>query len=176
MSQAGKVSRAAMEGDDQLREAMREAIGTLGISIKELSEASGLSMSAIYKLLSGKREPNLRSLRAIVKGIGEIEGLGDRDFVAIIASRRVIDLINISSIDVGGKTIRIREYPSESVEEAILAAVEAQRDGAKALICAPVIARTVEELVNIPTVAIEHSEEGVMRAITTACGKLASRR
>jgi len=173
MSVAREVEEAAMEGDEALRKSLVEGIRTLGISIKELSAASDLPASTLYKLLSGKRDPNLKTLRAIVGGLQKVEGF-DRAlaFVAVVASRRVLSLIKTSSLDVNGKRIPIREYPASSVEDAILATVAAEKDGARALICAPIIAKTVERLVSIPTVAIEHSEEGIMRGIATACGKI----
>ena len=172
MSIAERVADAAMESDEQLRGAINDGVKTLGVSVKGLSEVCGLSISTIYKLLSGEREPNLRTLRA--KEAQHHRGEARHHAViAIVASRPVLDLIKTPSIDVDNKKIPIKEYAAASVEEAILAAVAADRDGAKALICAPIVAKTVEGLVAIPTVAIQHSEEGLMSAIVAACGKVA---
>jgi predicted transcriptional regulator len=38
---------------------------------------------------------------------------------------------------IGGRLVTIREYSATSMEEAIISAVNAERDGAKALVCAP---------------------------------------
>ena len=40
------------------------------------------------------------------------------------------------------------------MEEAIIAAVNAERDGAKALVCAPIVSPTVEKILNIPVTTI----------------------
>jgi len=40
------------------------------------------------------------------------------------------------------------------MEEAIIAAIKAERDGAKALVCAPIVSTTVEKVLRIPVVSI----------------------
>jgi predicted transcriptional regulator len=40
------------------------------------------------------------------------------------------------------------------MEEAIIAAIKAERDGAKALVCAPIVSPTVEKILRIPVATI----------------------
>ncbi|MFA7186049.1 MAG: hypothetical protein WC082_14205, partial [Victivallales bacterium] len=47
-------------------------------------------------------------------------------------------------------TVILREYPVNTVEDAIIAAVRAERDGALAVVCAPIVAPTVEKILTIP--------------------------
>ena len=160
-----------MKSDDALRSVLNEGIRSLGISVKQLAKASDLSLSTMYKLLSGKREPNLRTVRAMIRGLKQVEGI-DRPFVAIVASREVLSMIRTASVGFEGKSIAIKEYPVVSVEDAIISAIEAQEDGAGVLVCAPIIAQTAKRLLTIPTVTIQHSEEGLMKAIRIAVGKM----
>ena len=54
------------------------------------------------------------------------------------------------SVDMDGLTVNIREYPVSTVEDAIIAAVRAERDGALAVVCAPIVAPTIEKILSIP--------------------------
>ena len=51
---------------------------------------------------------------------------------------------------VNGHEISVHEYPVATLEDAIIAAVRAERDGALGLICAPIVAPTVEKILSIP--------------------------
>ena len=54
------------------------------------------------------------------------------------------------SVDHDGIKVSVREYPVTTVEDAIIAAVRAERDGAMGVVCAPVVAPTVEKILSIP--------------------------
>ena len=51
-----------------------------------------------------------------------------------------------------------------TVEDAIIAAVRAERDGALAIICAPIVAPTVEKIVSIPVSTVVPTNS-IMRAV-----------
>jgi len=132
---------------ESLKKFIREE---LGISVREFSEMSGIPESTLYKLISGEREPTLRTLREIFRAIKrDVE-----PFIAIIASRSVLNEITESYVNFEGKRVKIKEYPANSFEEAIVSAVRAERDGAVALICAPIVSPTIEKIVSIPIVTI----------------------
>ena len=76
--------RAAFQSDENLREALKEVLGELGLSAREFSKASDIPQSTLYKILSGHREPNITTLRQIVKTIRQLEG-SEGNFIAIIA-------------------------------------------------------------------------------------------
>ena len=121
----------------------------LGMSLNEFCQVSGISQSTLYKVMEGDREPNLRTVRQIVKALRILETSEDARFIAIIADSRVLENIP-KTIMVGGSEIKVHEYPVSTLEDAIIAAVRAERDGALGLVCAPIVAPTVEKILSIP--------------------------
>ena len=57
----------------------------------------------------------------------------------------------------GEKSLKVKEYPAQTMEDAIIAAVMAERDGALAVVCAPIIAPTIEKLLAIPVSIVSTS-------------------
>lgn len=121
----------------------------LDMSLSEFCDISGLSHSTMYKVLEEKREPNLRTVRKTVKALRELTNPAGELFIAIIASNVSMDVLP-ETAEMNGKTIVLREYPVNTVEDAIIAAVRAERDGALAVVCAPIVAPTVEKILKIP--------------------------
>ncbi|NTV00014.1 MAG: transcriptional regulator, partial [Methanoregulaceae archaeon] len=72
--------------------------------------------------------------------------------------------------EVDGRRIRVREYPVHTMEDAIVAAVRAEREGASAIVCAPIVSSIIEQLVHIPVATII-PRESVQRAIELAARK-----
>ena len=163
-----KLLKGFISGDDGFRNALESVIRSeLGMNVLAFCRKTGLSQSTIYKLLSEKREPNMRTVRAIFRAIREIEAESECEFIGIIAARPVIEKIVERRITLDGEKIVVREYSASTVEDAIVAAVNAERDGAGAIVCAPIIGTTVEKIVRIPVVTIM-PETSVVRAIKTA--------
>jgi len=54
------------------------------------------------------------------------------------------------TVEVNGMRIKVHEYPVLTLEDAIIAAVRAERDGALGVVCAPIVAPTVEKILSIP--------------------------
>ena len=121
----------------------------LKMSLSEFCSISGISQSTMYKILEESREPNLRTIRQIIRALNIITKSDDEKFVAVIASSTFMESLP-KTMDVDGRTIRIKEYPISTVEDAIIAAVRAERDGALAIVCAPIIALTVKKILRIP--------------------------
>jgi len=145
----------------------------LGISIGEFSEKSGIPASTLYKILSGERDPNLRTFRRIMNTIREIESgyaKKKKKFIAIVCSRGCLDVLEKTTVNTGKDTFDIKEYSVASIEEAIIGAIKAERDGASALVCAPIVSSTVEKVVNIPVATIRPSSS-VARAVELAAKK-----
>lgn len=135
----------------------------LDMSLSEFCEVAGLSPSTMYKVLEEKREPNIRTIRKVVKALRELTSpIGDH-FIAIIASNVSMDMLP-ETVNVSGKAVPIREYPVNTVEDAIIAAVRAERDGALAVICAPIVAPTIEKILTIPVSRVIPTVS-IMRAI-----------
>ncbi len=171
MTVASELIDSILESDDAFRETLRKILKTdLGMSIPEFSKNSGISQSTIYKILSEDREPNLRTVRQIIIAIRKIEGLKNEPFVAVIVARSVLNKIEERRTKIGGKLITIREYPANSMEETIISAIKAERDGAVAVVCAPIVSTTIEKILRIPVATIM-PKESMTEAIKLAAKK-----
>ncbi|OPY53181.1 MAG: helix-turn-helix protein [Methanosaeta sp. PtaU1.Bin060] len=170
MLHAERVMRAAFQSDENLRETLRDVLDELGQSARDFSKASGIPQSTLYKILSGHREPNITTMRQIVKTLRAQEGF-EGNFIAIIAARPVLDTISEKKMKIGDRLLTLREYSATTIEEAIIAAIRAERDGAAALVCAPIVSPTVEKLLSIPVATII-PKDSVLRAIEIAARKI----
>ena len=122
----------------------------LGMSLNEFCQLSGISQSTMYKILEDKREPNLRTVRQVIKALKILMEADDSHFIAVIASTTVVENLPRTIEMEGGVVINVREYPVSTVEDAIIAAVRAERDGALGVVCAPTVAPTIEKILAIP--------------------------
>ncbi len=171
MTVASELIDSILESDGAFRETLKRILKTdLGMSIPEFSKTSGISQSTIYKIISENREPNLRTLRQIIAAIRKIEGLQMESFIAVIVARSVLNRIEERKMKIGGKETPIREYPANSMEETIIASIKAERDGAVAVVCAPIVSSTVDKILRIPVVTIM-PKDSVIEAIKLAAKK-----
>jgi predicted transcriptional regulator len=172
MTIADDVVAAAFLSDEEFRRTLEKVIKKdLGLSITEFGERSNISPSTLYKILNGDRDPNLGTLRDVVEAIRNIEGLSREKFIAVIAARPVLDRISEREMMVDGKRIVVREYSAMTMEDAIVAAIKAERDGAQALVCAPIVSYTLEKIIRIPVATIQPSNS-VLAAIENASKKV----
>ncbi|HEY3422644.1 MAG TPA: helix-turn-helix domain-containing protein [Methanocellaceae archaeon] len=172
MTIADDVVEAAFQSDEDFRRTLERVIKKdLGLSITDFGERSGISPSTLYKILNGDRDPNLGTLRDVVEAIRTIEGLSREKFIAVIAARPVLDRISEREMTVAGRRVIVREYSAMSLEDAIVASIKAERDGAQALVCAPIVSYTVEKIVRIPVATIMPTNS-VIAAIETASKKI----
>ena len=121
----------------------------LHMSLNEFCRATGISQSTLYKVMEGGREPNLRTVREVIKALKILNTAEENRFIAIIAASTALESIP-ESVTVSGQNIKVHEYPVATLEDAIIAAVRAERDGALGLVCAPIVAPTVEKILSIP--------------------------
>ena len=136
------------EGGFQI--AMRNILDEeLKMSLNEFCHATGHSQSTMYKVMECGREPNLRTARQVIKALRILNKPEDSRFIAIIAASTALENVP-KSVIVNGHEISVHEYPVATLEDAIIAAVRAERDGALGLICAPIVAPTVEKILSIP--------------------------
>ena len=155
-----------------LSEVLRRAIKRLGIPVSDFSQKAGIPASTLYKILSGEREPNLRTFCKIVSTLRALESSpARRKFIAVIGSRGILDNIERKEIKCGEETLEIREYAVTTIEEAMIAAIKAEREGASALVCAPILSPTVEKIVRLPVATIK-PRGSVIRAIELAAKKI----
>ncbi|MFA6225938.1 MAG: hypothetical protein WC620_07155 [Methanoregula sp.] len=72
--------------------------------------------------------------------------------------------------DIEGHRMRVREYPVHTMEDAIVAAVRAERESAIAIVCAPIVSSVIEQIVRVPVATII-PKESVQAAIELAAKK-----
>ncbi len=128
-----------------------------GIHPHEFAKRAGIPQSTLYKVLRG-HNPRYETLVKIMSALYE-----RKRFVALIAARYVVEGMTFDE--------RVRVYPATTLEDAIVAAVRAEKDGAGAIICAPIISGLVEKLVDIPVITIK-PEKSVERSVKTALERL----
>lgn len=121
----------------------------LDMTVNEFCRLSGISQSTMYKILEEKREPNLRTVRAIFRSVKSMMDAPEDHFIAVIASHQVLQNLN-ERAEVAGRSVLLKEYPVATVEDAIIAAVRAEREGALAVVCAPIVTPTIERILTIP--------------------------
>ncbi len=119
------------------------------MSLNEFCQVSGISQSTIYKILEESREPNLRTVRQIIKALERMNHKDEDKFIAVIASPQFMEgLPQTMDTPENGK-VALREYAVSTVEDAIIAAVRAEREGSLGVICAPIVASTIEKILTI---------------------------
>jgi len=166
-----RLMRAALTSDEVFVLALDDLLRKdLRMSIRELSEASGIAQSSLYKILHGRRSPNLSTLRAIIRAMRQFYRAGEGEFIGLIVPRPVREPIKEGTAEVDAKRVKVREYPVHTMEDAIVAAVRAEREGAVAIVCAPIVSSVIEQLVHIPVATII-PKESVQRAIELAARK-----
>jgi len=171
MDRIRKLVRAAMDSDQKLRTDLAEVLEDLGMTVQDLSKKAGISPSTLYKMMNEERSPSLEVMRKIIRAIREVEGLKVGNFIALIATRRVLDEAVVErSVQIGSEVARVREYPAATVEDAIVAAIKAERDGAVAVVCAPIVSPTIEKILDIPIATIV-PKDSVNEAIKLAAMK-----
>lgn len=121
----------------------------LQMTINEFCKTTGISQSTMYKIVEEQREPNLRTARAIVRAVKILTANTEGMFIAVIASHQVLQTLPDSTV-VDGRVVKLQEYPVSTVEDAIISALHAERDGALGVICAPIVAPTIERILSIP--------------------------
>ena len=170
MDRTRNILSAAVESDAKFRGTLSGVLEGLGWTIQDLAKKSGVSPSTLYKITNEQRSPSIEVLRKILKAIREAEGLTAGSFIALIVTRRVLDEVVERSVQIGDETVKIREYPASTVEDAIVSAIRAERDGAVAVVCAPIVSPTIERILDIPIATI------VPRDSVTEAIKLAARK
>jgi predicted transcriptional regulator len=86
-------------------------------------------------------------------------------FIAVIAAKFLLDEIEGQQIRIKDKTYRIRVYTANSIEECIIAAVMAEKDGAAGIVCAPILASMIEKIVDVPVAIMKPKAATVLDAM-----------
>ncbi len=128
-----------------------------GISVSEFARKAGIPHSTLYKILKGEK-PRYDTLSKIFAALHDHE-----KFVAVIAARYVLEEMKFGS--------SVKVYSATTLEDAIVAAVRAEKDGAAAIVCAPILSSVVERMVDVPVITIKPSDS-LRKAVELAIKKI----
>jgi predicted transcriptional regulator len=124
------------------------------MSISSFADYSHIPKSTLYKIFDGNREPTLKAVRDILKALKRLEDVTDQPFIAVIAARSVLSMYSHNTVKINSKEYPIREYSAVTMDDAIISAVNAERSGALAIVCAPIVSPSVDRLVKIPVITM----------------------
>jgi predicted transcriptional regulator len=151
-------SKKVFEAD--FRTALEEELARRNMTIKELADQAGIPVATLYKLTSGEGDVRLSTVKKIVQVIEpKIPA-----FIAVIAAKFLLDEIEGQETTIRGKSYHLRGYTANSIEECIIAAVTAEKDGAAGIICAPILASMIEKIVDVPVAIMKPKAATVMHA------------
>jgi len=150
---------------------LEQLIAGLGLSIKDFAKEGNIPESTLYKIISGKKDFRISTLKAIVETVKRREELEHKFTIAVITTREALDSIG-RSLEIAGRDIRIKEYPATTIEEEMIRGVTAEKEGVKGIICGPIAATTLEKIVDIPVVGLQFEEKLLMDAINKLMKKL----
>lgn len=171
-----RILHSVVNPDGDLGTALSDAFEELNVSVTEFSEGTGLSESLLYKITSGHRTNiQLDNFRRIVQEVKRLEqGRSSNErSVALITNRESLEQIR-NRVVIEGITMILEAYPSSTVEEAIRQSIIAERDGVDAIICGPITAYTIEEIVYTPVIGLDVTNEQIEQAIELAVKKTVS--
>ncbi len=166
---------AAMESNEKFAEMLRMVMKRKGITVRDLSAGSGIPVSTINKMLSEERDIRLSTFREVIRYLApqSVDLEGDIA-VGLIAARPALNALSKHQYPVRGKKVIVKEYPANNLEEAIICAIRAERDGVQGLVCASIVAATVEKFVRIPIVTIKVEESNIIESLIIVVDKILS--
>lgn len=174
-SRSLRVLLASLKSDEELAKELKRTLEDFGVSVNKFSTLSGIPLSTVKKILRGQGGVTLSTLRKILKAVEMVEGGPRKPFVAIIAAVTTLSKLRSLALRLQDRVITIREYGVSTLDEAIKAALRAQNDGAAAIVCAPIVAHLIKDLVSIPIVTLDVCYEDIERAVKIAAEKMIER-
>ena len=148
--------------------ALNEELERKNMTVKDLAGLTGIPVSTLYKVTVGERDPRLSTIKKIVSVLEP----GRTRFIAVIAARFLLDTIDTREMEFSGRKFTIRGYSANSLEECIVAASRAEKDGAAGIICAPVLASIIEKIVDIPVGMLRPDLAVIREAISSVVKKI----
>lgn len=152
-------------------EVFKRVLLELDIPLKEFSEMSGIPYGTLHKIMQGG-DFRVSTLRKIVETVKEFELRGEIDRIAVIAARPSLNNIKTRVFKVRDKKYILEEYPANSLEDCIVAAIQAEREGVKAIICAPIVSSSIEKVVRVPVAVVIPEKDAFMKALEVVVNKI----
>jgi predicted transcriptional regulator len=168
-----QILYSTVNPDSEFGTVLSRVLDELNIPVSEFADHSGISESLLYKITSGHRtNVQLENFKRIVQHVKRLEhGHDDGDrTVAVITNRESLEPVQ-NRMTVGDYTVQLQEYPSSTVEEAIRQSIVAEREGVDAIICGPITAYTLENIVYTPIIGLDVTTDQIERAIKLAVSK-----
>jgi len=157
---------------DKFTEEFKKTLLELNIPLKEFSEISNIPYSTLYKIIQGG-DFRVSSLKKIISTIKKFESNNDEiDKIAVIAARPSLNSIKTKIFTLNNKKYQLREYPANSLEDCISAAIQAEREGVKAIICAPIVSSSIEKVVRVPVAVVIPEKDAFMNALEIVVNKI----
>ena len=157
---------------DKFTEEFKKTLLELNIPLKEFSEISNIPYSTLYKIIQGG-DFRVSSLKKIINTIKKFESNNDEiDKIAVIAARPSLNSIKTKIFTLNNKKYQLREYPANSLEDCISAAIQAEREGVKAIICAPIVSSSIEKVVRVPVAVVIPEKDAFMNALEIVVNKI----
>jgi predicted transcriptional regulator len=174
MNQWERLLYSLMDRERHLDEAVAASLDELNLSVPEFCAHSDLSESTIYKVVSGHRQNvQLDTFQKIVRTFKRVEQgrQTSERAVAVVTNRESLENIR-NTIEMGDYEISIEGYPSATVEEALKQSILAERDGVDAIICGPITAYTLEDVLQTPVVGLDVGPDQIQDAVETTLKKI----
>lgn len=169
---ASMLLTSAMESNEAFSEKLKLTMKQMGISLKTLSDGSGVPLSTINKILYQGRDLRLSTMRDIINFIRTATTPKADIVIGIIATRTALDTITRHQISVKGKKIFLKEYPSSSIEDVIVNALEAERDRVNGLVCATIVANLIAKFVRVPIMSVKLGEQNFLESVSMLVEKI----
>jgi len=166
---------ASLKSEEELAKELKKVLDELGVSVSRFSKMSGIPPSTIKKVLRGRGGVALSTLRKILKAIELIEGKPAKPFVAVVAAVTTLSKLRSLAFKLQDQVVAVKEYGVSTLDEAVKASLRAQGDGAAAIVCAPIVAHLIKDVVSIPIVTLDVCYEDIERAVKTAAQKIIER-
>lgn len=147
---------------------LRKMMKDEGLTINELSQAANIPKSTLYKIMSDpEKDFRISTFRMIINGMEKILGFKDKkeeNIIAVITSKEALDSME-TFIDIEGKTIKVKEFSALTIEDEIIQGINAERMGAKGILCGPVAANTLEKVVRIPVMSLRFESDTIIKGL-----------
>lgn len=158
-------------GTEEFGDQLETAINYQNLTIKEFAEKYDISESTLYKITSGENTNfGVEILHQLITALQKEEGY-DSPTIGLITTRPACDRAP-SEIDVADTTYNVLPLPANSIEEEIIKGVTAQRDGVDAILCGPIAATTLEEVVTVPVGGLQFDQDLMIRSLEDLANRL----
>jgi len=164
-----KVLLAA--GTEEFGDKLEEAIRMQNLTVKDFAKKHNISESNIYKITSGETTNfGVETLNKIIEGLQKEEGY-NRPTIGLVTTRSACDRAP-SELTIDGTTYKIKPLPSNSIEEEIIKGVNAEKDGIDAILCGPIAATTIEQVVDVPVGGLQFDAELMTESLNSLISRV----